>query len=383
MRAGYDLLNGLKKLRHDRLINVVVLLSFLLGFLFPILVFGIGNGMIHSLSLSLPLRPGRTGLFETRFHPMDTDAFLRENPQFQLVVKDDFPQNAVISGPTSVLLQCKVYGKAPNWGRIWPNRVYAGRDFTEKELETGGAVCVVSLDLLNKVGKIGDTISLNGVPLKIIGAEETSAKLLPNFVKLSFPMMETMFPDIDYFYDCLMKQGYTFQEDGYEACAKVVSGLGLDPNVHVVVLAEAKKDDLANYYLFTAIFMGVVSLILLYSLLNIACVLMDKLEKEKRDYQTQFRLGARKGDVFLNLFTQLFLLGAVAVAVDLAGVWLFQKLGGRVASFPLALDGAVAAEMAVLMALCIALVSWRILRPTVRSFYPKRPGAGKRGGPPR
>lgn len=99
-----------------------------------------------------------------------------------------------------------------------------------------------------------------------------------------------------------------------------------------------EHNDLKNAYFAIAIMLAIASVVLIYAALNISNIMVNKINNDMKTYKIRMQLGAAKGNIFGFLWTQLFALMLIAVAMDALIIFLLKTFMPFFAVFPFDLD---------------------------------------------
>ena len=271
-----------------------------------------------------------------------------------------------------------------------------GRNFKPGEDWRGGAdVAMLGYDLWFRLfsgdrNVLGRTLKLNEKPYTIIGVLPREAAVLPAGADVWTPVTDDPNVPGSFFLSGVgrLKRGVTAQQ----AVADLT-------RVHRAQIAAGKKDNaitspiltplrtryLGDFQTATRILLGGVAVVLLIACVNIAGLMMVRADARSREIAIRAAVGASRGRVVRQLFTESLLLaalggvlgvaggkvllrGLVALMADNVPTWVRFDLDWRFALFSLGLVGAAAILFGLAPALQAAAAEARAgLQETVRA----------------
>jgi putative ABC transport system permease protein len=216
--------------------------------------------------------------------------------------------------------------------RLFDIKAVAGRSFSSEEDDRPGAhpVALVSHDLWKRSfgGEtiIGDTIRLDGKPLKIVGVLPPGFKGQTGVVDVWVPMMMApvlMFPQRlqnpnSHWHEVVGKLKPGIPVDLANARIQVVAqrineetgkafgGGAVEPGLRVVPLQDGNLDPAIRRSMLIAL--GAVGFVLLIACVNVANLLLARGNSRSQEIATRLALGATRARVVRQLFTEALVL---------------------------------------------------------------------------
>ena len=221
----------------------------------------------------------------------------------------------------------------------------AGRVFTGEEDSKPGAspVALISYDLWQRqfggeTRAIGRRVQVDGKPLQVIGVAPRGFRGQTGNADIWVPMMMAptfMFPE----------RLVTPHSDWHEAIARLKPGVGVEqanaqlravsrtieerfqaagrlaepPTVKVAPLRDSNLDPAIRASIL--LIMGAVSFVLLIACVNVANICLARARSRSREIATRLALGATRGRIMRQLFTEAFVLSLAGGLLGLVLAW--------------------------------------------------------------
>lgn len=329
----YTVISAVKSLYRNKFVNITVTASIALGMLFPMLVFCIGNVMLKAVGEGLALYPERTGSIELLgdINPIE--------------LKGDISEAAAVSKSTDNVTEyvshgfnfadSKISGVGTDYEKIFGISVISGRYFTKGEAMGSEKLCCISTALQRELGCMaGDKAEIGEEEFTVIGifAGSDIKALLP--LRVFSEMFSARVK-----YDILLNEEYSFENE----INTITERLSEKYTVLSFAAFDSQKNaanDLKNTLLALTAMFGIVSLVLVYSLLNVSNILSNKMQADRKGYIIKIQLGASKKDLFGFLAVQLLLLMLISAGIDIAVISLLSKFVPYIAGLPFSLGTA-------------------------------------------
>lgn len=325
----YTVISAVKSLYRNKFVNLTVTVSIALGMLFPMLVFCIGNVMVKAVGEGLALYPERTGSTEL-LGDIDPVQLKSDIPYAERVAKSTDIVTEYVSRGYS-FADTKICGVGAGAEKIYGIPVISGRYFTEREAESSERLCCISTSLQKELDcRIGDKAKIGDGEFTVIGVfAGTGIKAL-----LPLQAFSELFSS-KIKYDILLKEGYNIENETGNITEKLSEKYAVSSLTPFNTQRNAAND--LNYAVLglSAMF-GIVSLVLVYSALNVSNILTNKMQADRKNYIIKIQLGASKKDIFAFLAVQLLLLMLLSVIIDIAATVLIGRFMPYAAGLPFA-----------------------------------------------
>ncbi len=331
----YTFISALKSVFRNKFINLTVIISLSLGLLFPMLVFCIGNIVIKEVWAGVATYPERTaGIFSNTKTRIDTDKAMRDYPQLELIVETAFTeQDYIVSG--NKIVKTETVGYKSGNDKMTGYVMLDGNYFTESEANGDEYICLITSALQKELGcNAGDTLVLGNDEFTVKGVYINKYKsvLLP--LDAFSKKYETA-----YAYNILFNKGCDVRNEGNDILIALLEEYGLNTENYMLLSDYYEEhNDLKNAYFAIAIMLAIASVVLIYAALNISNIMVNKINNDMKTYKIRMQLGAAKGNIFGFLWTQLFALMLIAVAMDALIIFLLKTFMPFFAVFPFDLD---------------------------------------------
>ena len=344
----YTFVSAVKNLYRNKFLNCTVIVSFALGMLFPLLVFCVGNIMLKSIWTGIAIYPERViALYTDDSIRINTEKAKADHSEIEVIMETAFTANDYVSFDEG-FIEAQIIGNGAGNEKIIRYEMLSGRYLTDEEANGSDKICLISSTLQRELGcGTGDIIRVGGSTFEIKGVYiENNAELimpLESFSQIYYTR---------YAYNIQLKSGYEAKSTGARIANELADEYGI-PNRDFLI-ADSYYDttnDLKNAAFALFIMLGIASVVLLYSALNVSNILVNKIHSDMKNYIIKIQLGASKSTLFEFLSVQLFILMLGAVFADIAAVAVIKSFMPYVVGFPFELS-----PLAVLMTVGIGTV---------------------------
>lgn len=316
-RTLYAVRSGMSALLRSPVISTVTLICLVVGMILPLLVMCLISGNMRSLRLNSVLNTERTGYVNTEANIVPVEEFLEENPTFQALIPTTTTNETVFKTNKEVYGKCGVIGKSELETLTSPqDPVSSGRFLTAEDAADKGRVCVINSKMLKELGDLNQVITVNNEDFTIIGVSSTNTSGARQMYIPITTAQEMYSNNLGYTYTAVMKEGYTFENDGRKILESLVASQGIIPGKSVKSAEEHYQElrERDSKYFLIVITVGIA--VMLYAFISIVSVLRSKLQQEYRNYAIRVQLGARRSDIFAYSFAQSFLMLFIALVVN-------------------------------------------------------------------
>lgn len=361
----YTVVSAIKNLYRNKFLNCTVIVSFALGMLFPLLVFCVGNIMLKSIWTGIAIYPERViALYTDDSIRINTEKAKADHSEIDVIMETAFTAKDYVSFDER-FVEAQIIGNGAGNEKIIRYEMLSGRYLTDEEANSSDKICLISSDLQRELGcGTGDIIRVGSSTFEIKGV------YIENNTELIMPL--DSFSQIyytQYAYNIQLKSGYEAKSTGVEIANELADEYGISNRDFLIADSYYDAtDDLKNAAFALFIMLGIASVVLLYSALNVSNILVNKIHSDMKNYIIKIQLGASKSALFGFLSVQLFTLMLSAIFADIITVTVIKSFMPYIAGFPFDLS-----PLAVLLTVGIGTVYILILSCILlRKIYSRR-----------
>lgn len=314
----FSISSALKSLRRSWKINLLIIMTLYLAFLFFFLV-------------CCYIEDGLLGLSSFRLKGMEQSVIYHGQVPFSLDGRADVSRDDIeslldrTSVESAAVIEAATYHNPAsgqdhffylvdeNFPGHYHVPIVAGRDFTREELLEGAPVCLINQQAYTNGGAgPGDTIRLGGLELTVVGV----AKYVPNIGAQFVPYRAfSSYAGIP-----LQTQYYQVAARGGELSSIDWASLGLtgQPMTGRKYYEDGQRRLLGR----SGMSLAAGLFILAYALLNLINIMVNKLDQQQKSLGIRVALGASGRQIYLQFFLECLalVLGAVALVFASDGV---------------------------------------------------------------
>lgn len=360
MNFIYNINNAYKNLLRNRFFNFLIVISVCLGLIFPIMVVTIGSTIINNYG-GYTKDPERVLLLTVGDRSLNIKNTMERYPEIETIATKQTSSCLVIGNNNYVYTA--VSGLNKNIVQFFDNIVIKGNGsfFSDEDFKKSNKVCIIGMNPLKTLGKTVKFVLINNNKYKVIGTTNLS-----HFSDL------ILIPDSTYRKDYLNSIPLYFIKVKRELNPNHTLAT-LSPEIiheqHGKGYSVLMKDYLLNQQ--KTIHQGLLILffvsltVLIYSIINISTVLINKFIQDTNDYLIKLSVGASKMDLYIQITFELSILITISAFIDVSFVSILSQLKLSIANFSLNVDNLVVIYSFGIACLCIVLLSIVLLKKIV------------------
>lgn len=370
----YSAGDGIKNIFRSKFISATIIISLALGLVFPMLVLCLGNSMIKEIKANMPYFPERTGAILTGNAELNTVEILANYSEIETVVKTMYTIKTLISNEDKNIVKSDVVGYGSGFPKQYKINMSQGKYFTDEEADGKERLCVITNDLSQKLSiGVGKSIEIKNNFYKIIGVSNSKNQV--NTVYLPIECCKEIFENISFNYNILLKSNYKFAQEGLTLSKEILNQNSIKENNNIVAFENFYTNEQNQIIYGFTIMLLIAGIVFVYALLNIYNVIANKIKREQNNYKIRIQLGAKKGDIYLFTFIQLFVFIIAASAIDAVIIVVLSKFILSVGVFAFELNLLVILLIILIGAIFSAIMCCILTRSFMLT---KRPKGGKR-----
>lgn len=316
-KAGFYFKNAFIKIYCQKKISFIVILSIAVGMIFPFAAFAMANNIFQDIDISK---------YVDEEHTVVADFFtsFQEKEKMDDKLKDmaaDIKQVGYFARYDAVVtwkgqdMVCPAAGSTLSYLELEHHKIVDGKIFNKKQEEAGARVCLLKIGgtLWKKGAKVGDSIKINNIKYRIIGAIRDIkfyGGIIVPYNSLNIYLKNNK-NHIQYKALFLTDK----KADTEELSAKIKqSDMKL---IDVMSASEGQQMllDSAKSSISKDIILGL--FVLLFAICSFIFIIAGRVAQEQYSIGIKMAVGASKGMIFIDLLIQNMILILIAVSTDI------------------------------------------------------------------
>ena len=347
-------IEAFKSIRKRKTSNIIVITALFLGLLFPILVLSFGSAALSYIDSSLLKDYKHIVVIQVEnsyLSESDIGLILDSNKDIECVTRSSTIRKLAIIGDKYIYTNVRTIDY--NYCKFNNLNIIAGEDFNEN---SDSNLCIVGQkylrDNLREKG-LGEIINLAGHNYKVIGiindAKLNDCIIIPTASAERLNLLSNNMT-------CYVKYKYkgNIRLEANEL-KNYIAG-NFKRNFSIKVFEDVHKKEINNIIGFTLALFGVVVLVLCYSLLNIANIMLNNINENKKTYGIRIALGATNQDIYIQNFTSIHIQLVIASVIVSITIYIIGGFTNSIIGFPIIKLNLIVIIISVIMGILISSI---------------------------
>jgi ABC-type antimicrobial peptide transport system permease subunit len=371
----YSIINELKIIKRIPFYSISVTVTFIVGLLFPIIVFCIGSDMFTSISSNVPEGAERACGFDVDYGAtkIDLNDTLNKYPEIESITGNARGiKTPLIYLDNKYAFAADMVGLLDNFDVVSDFYFKHGRGFSESEIEEAKDVCIIGTELAKELYagnyKLIDYVTYKGVNLKVIGIIGNSNN--GNRIYVPYGTFYKLHPEEveDTRYTFILKEGIDYDSEASRITDEIINSYGNSGTVGLPSeAAEFFYEDINNILQGLILIFLVAIVVTIYACINISTIILSKYDAEIQFYRTRMAVGASKKHLYIAGILQMTVLILIAAVIDIALVSLIQFFFNAFGGFDIQMSWLVVSLTAALGLIIATVISMITIRRVIRA----------------
>lgn len=326
-----SLIDAFKNFTTRKASNIIAITVLFLGLLLPILVLSFGNAALLYIDSSLLKDYKRVAVIQLEDNYLsesDIRIILDSNKDIECVTRSSIFRKLAIIGDKYIYSNVKTIDS--NYSKFNNLNIVEGEGFKIKSKDD---LCLVGQKYLkDNLGDkgLGRIVNLAGHNYKVIGivsdAKLNDCIIVPIVSAESRNLLSNNMTCYVKFKD---KVNIRLKANKL----KEYFSSNFKNNFNIKVFEDIHKKEINNIIGFTLALFGIVALVLCYSLLNIANIILNNINENRKTYGIRLALGAKKRDIYLQNFFNLLIQLIIASVIIFIAIYIIGGLTNSIMGF--------------------------------------------------
>ena len=333
-RILFNIKTAYGNLKRKKFVSLSIILSLVLGLLFPVLVLAFGSAIIEFLNSSVIKDFDKVILVTIKngsLSEADIKKIMIENTGIDTISRYNYFQATIIL--EGDYTRSNVVALDSNYRELSQMALCGG-----KWLDTDGLssdfVCIIGKNFAKKYfakNSLGNKINILGNEFEIIGVTD-NINFLDSIIIPMNCLDKLHLKNHDLTYYIKFKDKYELEKQA--VLLKDFISDKFKFTADIKLYKDKHKDDINREHAFTTVLFAITGVVLLYALLNIINIIFNKVNEDRKSYGIKLALGASQKDIFMQNFFELIILSLLSsIIVTLATLIVIYIINNYIFSF--------------------------------------------------
>lgn len=317
----YNIFNAINSLKKKRFVSVSIIISLFLGLLLPILVICFGMAGLNFFSYSEIKDADKVILLNTPQETLKSNdmKYVEEsiNSIQELSAYESFQATTIANGKYNL---SNIRSIDTNFLNFTNLSLVQGRWFDSNEMNSS-LVCIVGKNFkryyLRDTG-LGEQINIFGSNFEVIAVTD-ELSYIDSVIIPSYCLERIKRSNRNPTYYIKVRNKEDILEDVKSIQSFIKQHFNI--NVNLELYNDIHKNDISKLYIYILILVCITGVVLVYSIINISNIILNKVDDDRKGLGIRLSLGASKSDIYFQNLIEMMILSLIASALALLSVY--------------------------------------------------------------